>query len=114
MSQPPPHYILFSHSSTNSGAPSSILGHPTIQYHYANDSPLAIWPQRPNEHVLVLDYDPNSTKPPTVQSMSKEMAVTSLKVEEAPGAAAAHDNDPKNDRMYIIETTASDGYVNFA
>lgn len=40
--------------------------------------------------------------------MSKDLAIASLKIEEAPGAAAANDNDPKNDRMYIIETTASD------
>ncbi|KAF5377523.1 hypothetical protein D9615_005247 [Tricholomella constricta] len=111
MSQPP-YYILFSHShiaATNPGAPSNTLGHPTIQYHYANDSTFALWPQHSNEHVLVLDYDPTSTKPPTVQSMSKDMAVVSLKVEEAPGAAAANDNDPNNDRMFIIDTTASDG-----
>ncbi|RDB28450.1 hypothetical protein Hypma_015341 [Hypsizygus marmoreus] len=110
----PPYYILFSHSSivaSNPGAPSNTLGHPTIQYHYANDSPLALWPQHANEHVLVLDYDPTGTKQPAVQSMSKDLAVSSLKVEEAPGAAAASESDPKNDRMYIVETTASDGIV---
>ncbi|GLB36327.1 hypothetical protein LshimejAT787_0306150 [Lyophyllum shimeji] len=110
----PPYYILFSHSSIasqNAGAPSSTLGHPTIQYHYANDSPLALWPQHPNEHVLVLDYDPTSNKPPTVQSMSNHLTVASLKVEEAPGAAAANENDPKNDRMFIIDTTTSDAFA---
>ncbi|KAG6842510.1 hypothetical protein C0991_000036 [Blastosporella zonata] len=106
----PPYYILLSHSSIfapNSGAPSSTLGHPTIQYHYANDSPLALWPQHANEHVLVLDYA--SDKPPAVQSLSKNLAVTSLNVEDAPGAAAASESDSKNDRMYIIETMSSDG-----
>lgn len=110
----PPYYILVSHSSIASpsiGAPSNTLGHPTIQYQYTDDSPLVLWPQQPNEHVLVLDYDPDTTNPPTVQSISKALAVTHLKVEEAPGAAAANENDAKNDRMYIIETTMMDRYV---
>lgn len=107
----PPYYILFSHSSvsaTSSGSPSSALGHPTIQYHYANDSPSALWP-RPNEHVLVLDYPHSPDKLPTVQSLSKDLTVTSLRIEDAPGAAASSDSDPKDDKMYIIETTATDG-----
>ncbi|KAG6901852.1 hypothetical protein C0995_007238 [Termitomyces sp. Mi166 len=113
MSQPP-YYILFSHSSVsaaNSGSPSSILGHPTIQYNYANDSPSVLWPQHANEHVLVLDYPHSLDKSPTVQSLSKDLAVTSLKIEDAPGAAATGDSDPRNDKMYIIETTATDGHA---
>lgn len=78
------------------------MGHPTIQYHYQDDSPLALLPQHPDEHVLVLDYDPDSTTQPTVQSLSKTLVTTGLRIEEAPGAAAA---DAKNDRMYIVETT---------
>jgi hypothetical protein len=104
----PPYYILFSHSSisTATPAPSTSLGHPTIQYHYADDSPLSLLPQSAGEHVLVLDYDPASTPPPTVKSISKNMVVTGLKVAEAPGAAAADEGDVKrNDRMYIVETT---------
>ncbi|KNZ73476.1 hypothetical protein J132_03240 [Termitomyces sp. J132] len=111
MSQPP-HYILFSHSSisaANSGSPSSVLGHPTIQYHYANDSPSVLWPQHPNEHVLVLDYPHSPDESPTVQSLSKDLVVTSLKIEDAPGAAATNVSDSRNDKMYIIETTATDG-----
>lgn len=110
----PPFYILFAHSSvssSNAGAPSNALGHPAIQYQYADDSPLSLWPQHPNEHVLVLDFDPMTTKPPTVQSMSKDLIVSGLKVEEAPGAAAADENNQKNDRMYIIDTTLGEGYV---
>ena len=101
----PPYYILFAHSplsSSTPGALSNTLGHPTIQYHYQDDSPLALLPQHPDEHVLVLDYDPDSTTQPTVQSLSKTLVTTGLRIEEAPGAAAA---DAKNDRMYIVETT---------
>lgn len=107
----PPWYLLFSHSSvciSNPGALSNTLGHPVIQYHYADDSPLSLLPHTPEEHVLVLDYDPTTAAPPTVKSMSKHLAVSGLKVQEAPGAAAAQESDPKNDRMYIIETIAND------
>ncbi|KIK71202.1 hypothetical protein GYMLUDRAFT_132526, partial [Collybiopsis luxurians FD-317 M1] len=92
----PPYYILFS----TQPASSSTLGHPTIQYHYADDSPLALLPQHPDEHVLLLDYDPNSQKP-IVTSTSRTLAVTGVKIGEAPGAAVAEDK--RNDRMYIIE-----------
>ena len=107
----PPFYILCEHSTTHPSPPSNTLAHPTIQYHYADDSPLALWPQHPNEHVLVIDYDPTSATQPTVQSMSKDLAILSLKIEEAPGAAAADGNDLKNDKMYLIQTTATDPYV---
>ena len=106
-----PFYVLCEHSAIHSGPPSNALAHPTIQYHYADDSPLTLWPQHPNEHVLVLDYDPTTSSQPTVQSMSKDLAVVSLKMEEAPGAAAADADGTRSDRMYIIQTTAIDGYV---
>jgi len=112
----PPYYILVSHSplSTNTpGVLSNALGHPQIQYHYADDSPLALLPQTPNEHVLVLDYDPTIPTSPTAKSMSRNMVVTSVKVAEAPGAAADEDELKKNDKMYILETTtASDDNSN--
>ncbi|KAJ3801648.1 hypothetical protein GGU11DRAFT_813900 [Lentinula aff. detonsa] len=92
----PPYYILFS----TQPASSSSLGHPTIQYQYADDSPLALLPQHPDEHVLLLDYDQTL---PTVNSTSRTLAVTGIKVEEAPGAAVAENRH--NDRMYIIEGT---------
>ncbi|KAF9458190.1 hypothetical protein BDZ94DRAFT_1271253 [Collybia nuda] len=110
----PPFYILVARSSvanSNTNAPSNILGHPTIQYHYTDDSPLSLWPQSPNEHVLVLDFNPTVMKPPTIQSMSKDLIVSGLKVEEAPGAAAADENNPRNDRMYIIDATINEAYV---
>ncbi|KAF9499834.1 hypothetical protein BDN71DRAFT_1441435 [Pleurotus eryngii] len=111
--QPPPYYILFSHSSvaaTSSAAnQSNTLAHPVIQYQYADDSPLSLLPQSPDEHVLILDYDPSSQLP-VVRSASHEMVVTGLKVAEAPGAAAAAEEGgpPRNDRMYIIETTSKE------
>jgi hypothetical protein len=94
----PPYYILFSTQPSNS----SSLGHPTIQYQYADDSPLSLLPQHPDEHVLLLEYDQNSSVP-TVTSTSTGLIVTGVKVEEAPGAAVAEDKH--NDRMYIIEAT---------
>ncbi|KAJ3923017.1 hypothetical protein F5877DRAFT_32472 [Lentinula edodes] len=103
----PPYYILFSTQPANS----SSLGHPTIQYHYADDSPLALLPQHTDEHVLLLEYDQTSPMP-TVTSTSRTLAVTGIKVEEAPGAAVAEDRH--NDRMYIIEATtvlAEDKFV---
>jgi len=102
----PPYYILYSSSPISTsipGAPSTSLGHPTIQYQYADDSPLSLLPQSPDEHVLVLDFDP-AASPPTVRSISRNIAVTAVKVAEAPGAAA-EDEPKRNDRMYILETT---------
>jgi hypothetical protein len=106
----PPHYILYSHSPL-SAAPSTSLGHPVIQYHYADDSPLALLPQAPDEHVLLLEFDPSSPSAPTAKSISRNIAVTGLKIAEAPGAAA--EENPKNSTMYILETTtiADDKYA---
>lgn len=102
----PPYYILFS----TQPATSTSLGHPTIQYQYADDSPLSLLPQHPDEHVLLLEYDQGSSVP-TVTSTSRTMAVTGVKVEEAPGAAVAEDRH--NDRMYIIEATSVPGEDKF-
>ncbi|KAK1223794.1 hypothetical protein PQX77_013318 [Marasmius sp. AFHP31] len=98
----PPYYILFTQAGASTS--SNTLGHPTIQYHYADDSPLNLLPQSPDEHVLLLDYDPSSTQI-SVDSTSESMAVTGLKFPEAPGTAALEEK--RNDRMYIIETTSS-------
>lgn len=111
----PPYYILISHSSLsspNQGPLSNSLGHPIIQYHYSDDSPLSLLPQRPDECILVLDHDLQSSALPTVRSISENMVVTGLKVEEAPGAAVAVEADVgKNDKMFIIETTNDDRQV---
>lgn len=103
----PPYYILVSQSPLSAhtpGVPSTALCHPLIQYHYADDSPLSLFPKTNGEHVLVLDYDPVSS---TAKSISTNVAVTALKVAEAPGASAAEDEPKKNDRMYILETTTT-------
>ncbi|KAJ6534418.1 hypothetical protein B0H10DRAFT_2246920 [Mycena sp. CBHHK59/15] len=83
----PPFYILCARTSLAAPTPAPALVHPAIQYHYADDPPLALLPI------------PQSTFSPAV-------AVTALRIEEAPGAAA--DAVPRrNDRMYIVETTAA-------
>lgn len=111
----PPYYILVSHSNLSNnitasgvGTSSTSLGHPIIQYHYADDSPLSLLPQTQDEHVLVLDYDGSRTLP-TIKSTSSRLALTGIKVSEAPGAAAAHDELKinRNDKMYILETCAT-------
>jgi len=106
----PPYYILVSHSSADDavpGAPSSNFSHPVIQYQYRDDSTIPLLPQHPDEHVLVLDYDP-SPRFSTVKNISGKVVVTNLKVDEAPGAAVA---DGKNNHMFVIETTSDDQYV---
>lgn len=103
----PPFYILFSHSSLSNAAP-NVLGHPAIEYHYADDSPLSLLPHHPDEHVLVMDFEAASTSPPTVKSLSKTIAVTGLKLEEAPGAAAEEGDVKRNDRMHIIDTVTAE------
>jgi hypothetical protein len=122
-----PYYILVSHSNLSNnattsgvGTSSTSLGHSIIQYHYADDSPLSLLPKTPDEHVLILDYDSFSTctgmaAVPTIKSISSNLAITGVKVSEAPGAAAAHDElqIKRNDEMYILETctTMEDRYV---
>jgi len=106
----PPFYLLLAHASLSNapaGALSNTLGHPVIQYHYADDSPLSLLPSQPDEHVLVLNYDPKTAQP-TVQSISESLVVTGLKAEEAPGAAADDTGATRNNSMFIIETTGND------
>ena len=108
MAQPsPPFYILLAHSSL-SNLPNT-LGHPSIQYHYTDDSPLSLLPNHSDDHVLVLHYDHPAV--PTVQSVSKDLVVTGLRIEEAPGATVADETGTRNSSMFIIETTANDPYV---
>jgi len=114
MTSEPPYYILVSHSNVSNniaasraGPSSTSLGHPVIQYHYADDSPLSLLPKTPDEHVLILDSnDTYMNAIPTIKSISKNIALTGVKVSEAPGAAAAHDElkVKRNDKMYILET----------
>jgi hypothetical protein len=107
----PPYYVFVANSSllaTQSTPPSSLLSHPNIQYHYLDDSPLTLLPQSPDEHVLVLDYDPANITAPTVKSISNNIAVTGIKVTDAPGAGVVHSNDApsKNDKLYIIQVNS--------
>ncbi|KAF4623866.1 hypothetical protein D9613_001959 [Agrocybe pediades] len=110
MSSSPPFYVLLAHSSLSSApsaALSNTLGHPVIQYHYADDSPLSLLPTHPDEHILVLNYSNDGPKP-TVQSISPTLSVVGLKTEEAPGASVADETGTRNDTMFIIETSDND------
>ncbi|KAA1468658.1 hypothetical protein DENSPDRAFT_834050 [Dentipellis sp. KUC8613] len=99
-----PYYILVSHSCQNPNAPTPTLTHPTIQYHYADDMPLHILPTSRDEQVLVLDRDPLHPEFPRGQSITGNIAVTGVKVTDAPGVGA--DDDPEySNRMFILETT---------
>lgn len=105
-----PYYIFVSNSSllsTTQAAPSSLLLHPSIQYHYQDDSPLELLPKSEDEYILVLDYDPTGLVQPSAKSTSSSIAVTSLKVTDAPGAAATGSDElpSKNDKMYVIHTS---------
>ena len=109
----PPHYILVSQSPLPSGPtttrlPYKSFTHPLIEYHYADDLPHALLPQNPQEHVLVLDYDPTNATPPIAQSLSTDLAVLGVKATEAPASGSATDDNPnpkKNSQIYVIETT---------
>lgn len=107
---PPPFYVFLAHSplsNLSTGALSNTLAHPALQYHYADDSPLCLLPTQPDEHVLIFNYDPKS-KFANIQSISDTLAVTGLRVEEAPGAVANDSGIKKNTSMFIIETTTND------
>ncbi|KAL1748901.1 hypothetical protein HDZ31DRAFT_59787 [Schizophyllum fasciatum] len=47
-SSAPPHYILVSHAG--------VLAHAPITYHYADDPALALLPETPEEHVVLLNW----------------------------------------------------------
>jgi hypothetical protein len=107
----PPYYILISQSDLSSSSQpqiplSSSLSHPIIQYHYLDDSPLALFPRTPDEQVLLLDYDPNAPPDihPTVRSVSYNVAVTGTKAPDAPGATAEGVAKNFSEKMYILET----------
>ncbi|KAI0094688.1 hypothetical protein BDY19DRAFT_36437 [Irpex rosettiformis] len=103
----PPSYVLISHclTSPSVAGPSTTLSHATIEYHYADDSPHDLLPRTPGEHVLVLDYDPAQVPLPTAQSLSPDLAVQGVKVADAPGAGVTPDEGPRNNKIYVIETS---------
>ena len=108
-----PYYVLVSpssqtQSSAATGSTTPVLNHPVLQYHYANDSPLALLPRYPNEHVLVVDYDPLTPQCTRAQSISGSSAVTGIKVTEAPGAGSAEGVAGWCNNMFVFETTTFD------
>lgn len=110
----PPYYILLSHSPfvARDHQHSNALTHPIIEYHYQDDSPLALLPQQQGEQVVVLDFDP-ATKSPNVRSVTSQVAVTNLVVEKAPGTPV-HGTDGKGGQIYTIETALGiEPYVPF-
>lgn len=104
----PPYYLLVSHSSLqhSSGLSSNSLAHTSVEYRYADDSPLILLSRHPDEHVLVLNHDPAKGDMPMVQSTSSHMAVTGIKVSVAPGASANEDHST-NDNMYVLEVVST-------
>ncbi|THH31783.1 hypothetical protein EUX98_g2385 [Antrodiella citrinella] len=103
----PPYYILVSHTlQLNSliPPPPTSFSHPIIEYHYADDSPHNLLPRSEGELVLVLDHSPTDGADFSARSLTREMAVTGLKVSEAPGAGVV-DDGVKDHNMYVLETT---------
>jgi hypothetical protein len=131
---PPPCYILLSQYTSSSlpslGAqtlspPPSRLIHPTIQYHYADDPPLALVPSSERPHIIILDIpdgdrglgqpvaSPSSTETivassaPSARSLSSALAITTVKVAQAPGAAIKHAlAEGRDPNIYILETVS--------
>jgi hypothetical protein len=99
----PPCYVLISHSvpqTTGSSAVTTSLSHPVIEYQYADDSPMILLPRQADEQVIILDYNPADPINPNAKSVSSSLAITGVKVANAPGAGEMQEND----KMYIIET----------
>lgn len=102
----PPHYIILTQSqlspssSTRAEPTAQTLVHPIIHYHYADDPPLSLLPTNPNQSYIILDVDPaDPSQTPIVNSISEDMVVVGVKVNDAPGAEG-----DRNARMYTIET----------
>ncbi len=106
----PPHYILVSQGclpATTGGAGQSaltapVLTFPIIHYHYADDPPLSLMPSKDRENII-LDYDPSSDQSPIVRSVSEGLAVTGVKVTDAPGIIKGD----KNPNMFVIEAVST-------
>lgn len=129
---PPPFYILVSQHTASSlpllgtqtlPPPPSQLIHPTIQYHYADDPPLALVPSAEHPHIVILDIPYGSSgqpvasssstettvssPSPSARSLSSTLAVTSVKVAQAPGAAIKHAlTEGRDPNIYILETVS--------
>ncbi|EJD55661.1 hypothetical protein AURDEDRAFT_179374 [Auricularia subglabra TFB-10046 SS5] len=97
MSAQPPYYVLAAVASPSTA--SSALVHPVIHYHYADDPPLSLSPSA-TRNTLIMDFDPENPSQPVVHSLSPALAVTGVRVSEAPGAVG--------DRMFIIDAIAAE------
>lgn len=111
----PPRYVLVSQSNlpsstglTNDTAPSSVLVFPAIQYHYADDPPLALLPSsKDSPPYFVMDWDPNSAaRDLVVRSLSDTVSIVGLKAVPAPGMSDTVEHDV-NTNMYVVETVSS-------
>ncbi|KAL4069513.1 hypothetical protein J3A83DRAFT_3576019 [Scleroderma citrinum] len=114
----PPYYLLISHNTLQqsvSAQCTNVLAHADVEYHYADDSPLALFPHHPDEHVLVLYHDPDNTTNPTIRSTSGQFAVSGVNVLPAPGAGADEEDANRNTNMYVLRvtSTADDQYVGY-
>jgi hypothetical protein len=109
MEKAKPEFVLVSQSplpppqasSSSTGPPiAPSLIHPLIHYHYADDPPLSLLPPVSGAQVLVMDFDPSSSNPPRVQSLSEDVVVTGVQVTEA----ATEGREGTNSNMYLVET----------
>jgi len=103
-----PYYVMLSQSNLVSPSTTSLV-HPIIQYHFADDNPHDILPTHEGESVIILDYEPGKVTP-LVESASRNIAVTGIKVTDAPPSGTPTDGEPRrNDNMFILETISGQG-----
>jgi hypothetical protein len=105
----PPTYVLVSESalsSTNYSADFATLVHPVIHYRYADDPPIC--PPASKTNLLVMDFDPTSSNPPTVSSLTPTLAIDNVTVSDAPGVGSFGSVTiaPTNNNLYVIRTLA--------
>lgn len=100
----PPVYVLL--QPNHSSAPAS-FAHPVIEYHFTDDPATILLPSSEHESVLVVDYTSRDVAP-AVQSLHPGIAISGLKIVDAPGVSAPPpDAKVPNDKIYIIETVSS-------
>ena len=98
----PPSYVLLQPSHPSTSVPTTFV-HPAIEYHFADDPATALLPSSEHESVIVIDY-PGADAIPTVQSLYPGIAVSGVKVVDAPGVPTGSQGGSRaqNDKMYII------------
>lgn len=94
----PPYYVLAAVASPTAPAPS--FAHPIIHYQYADDElpPLA---GLTAQNTLIMDFDRANPSHTVVHSLNPSLAVTGLRVSDAPGA-------PPDAKMYVIDLVSTD------